>query len=414
MNWPLRLKNFGVESWLDLWGDRGPVQSWWLNPDLPVISAWKVDVPPTDGGRQVVMVRNPYYWQVDPEGNQLPYIDTITHDLFEDRETLNLWIVQGLIDFQARHVDGLGNFTLFKENEDAGNYYLNQWLGGSVDALYPNLNTPDEVLAELFNDATFRQALSVAINREEINEIVYSGLAEPRQASPISGSTNFDAEFETKWTEYDPDAANALLDELGLTERDGDGFRIRPDGETLQLIISTHLSDTTWLELVKAYWEEIGISVVINVSERSLYTEQATAGEVEIGVWGFDRQSVIAADPRRYTGAITDGPWAPLYGQWFDTGGTAGVEPPADHPIRDVWTAWENAQTAPTLAEADAFVQEMVSIHRENVWVIGTVGEAPSIFIVNNDLANVPSGFINDDALRSPGNAQPAQFFYRN
>jgi peptide/nickel transport system substrate-binding protein len=403
---------YGVEGWSDLWGSKGPIQSWWLNPDLPVISAWKIETPPP--GERVVMVRNPYYWQVDAEGNQLPYIDYITHDLFESLETLNLWIVQGQIDFQARHIDGLGNYTLFKENEDAGNYHLNVWLGGGVDALYPNLNTPDPVLAELFNDPRFRQALSVAINRSEINEIVYSGLGEPRQASPISGSTNFDAEFEKKWAEYDPDTANALLDELGLTERDGSGFRLRPDGETLQVIITTRNDDTTKLELVKAYWEEVGIKTVINLVERSLYTEQANSGEVEIGEWGFDRQSVIAADPRRYTAALTDGPWAPLYGLWFDSAGASGVEPPADHAIRDVWEAWENAQTAATLDEANQYVQDMVTIHKENVWVIGLVGETPSIFIASNDLGNVPTGFINDDALRSPGNAQPAQFFFRS
>ena len=404
-----KAEEYGVEGWQNLWDDSGPVQSWWLNPDLPVISAWKIQTPPPSP--QAVMVRNPYYHAVDPDGRQLPYIDMITHDLFEDAETLNLWVIQGLIDMQARHINGAGNFTLFKENEAGGDYRMVIWNGASTGALYPNLNTPDPVLAELFNDARFRQALSLGINRSEINEIVFNGLGEPRQASPVSGSPQFDAEFETKWTEYDPESANALLDEIGLSERGGDGFRLRPDGETLQLTITTFNNDTNELELVKAYWEDLGISVVLNTVERSLYTEQAANGEIEIASYNFDRGAVIPADPRRYTAVLSDGPWAPLYGRWFDTGGAEGVEPPADHPIRDVWAAWENAQTAPTIDEADASVQEMIDLHKENVWVIGTVGELPSIYIVSNKMKNVPSGLIDDDSLRNVGIAQPAQFF---
>jgi peptide/nickel transport system substrate-binding protein len=401
---------YGVDTWKDLWDSKGPIQSWWLNPDLPVISAWKIEQPAP--GERTVMVRNPYYHQVDAEGNQLPYIDYITHDLFEDLETLNLWVVQGQIDMQSRHIDSLGNYTLFKENEANGNYHMVTWRNASTTALYPNLNVPDPVLAELFNDANFRQALSVAIDREEIVDIITNGLSEPRQASPISGSPNFDAEFETKWAEYDPDTANALLDEMGMTDRDTDGFRIRPDGETLQVVITTRNDDISDLELVKAYWEEVGIKTVINKVERSLYTEMAATGDIEIGHWGFDRNSIVAADPRRYIGSLDDGPWAPLYGKWFDTGGAQGVEPPADHPIRDVWAAWENAQTAGTLEEADQYVQEMINIHKDNVWVIGLYGEDPKIYIVSNKMHNVPEGLMNDDSLREPGLAQPAQFFY--
>jgi peptide/nickel transport system substrate-binding protein len=362
-------------------------------------------------GERTVMVRNPYYHQVDAAGNQLPYIDTITHDLFEDPETMTLWVVQGLIDMQSRHTE-LRDYTLFKENEANGNYRILRWLNASTMTLYPNLNTPDPVLAELFNDANFRHALSVAVNRDEIVDIFTNGLSEPRQASPVSGSPNFDAEFETKWTEYDPDTANTLLDELGLTERDADGFRIRPDGKTLQVVITTDHDNISDLELVKAYWEEVGIKTVINKVERSFYEELVATGEIEIGYWGFDRSSIVAADPRRFIGSLADGPWAPLYGKWFDTGGAQGVEPPADHPIRDVWVAWENAQTAGTLDEANQYVQEMINIHKENIWAIGLYGEDPKIYIVSNRMHNVPDGLINDDTLREPGLAQPAQFFF--
>jgi peptide/nickel transport system substrate-binding protein len=271
------------------------------------------------------------------------------------------------------------------------------------------------VLAELFNDVRFRHALSIGINREEINLIAYAGLGEPRQASPVSGSPYFDAEFETKWAEYDPDTANQLLDEMGLTERDAGGFRLRPDGERLSIVLTYQQADADdELELVKAYWADLGIELLLRRVERSLYTELVDAGDVQIGYFSFDRSSVVSADPRRYLGNLADGPWAPLYGQWYETAGESGVEPPADHPIRDAWAAWALAQSAPTVEEALAHMQEMISVHKENVWVIGIVGEAPTLNIVKNNFRNVPDNLITDDALRGPGIGQPAQFFIKH
>ena len=250
-----------------------------MNPDLPVISAWMIETPAPS--ERAVMVRNPYYHAVDAEGNQLPYIDYVTHDLFESGETANLWVVQGLIDMQGRHISGIANYTLFKENEEAGNYEVVLWKRASTSALFPNLNVEDPFLNELFNDVRFRQAVSHALNRDEINDVDLNGLGEPRQASPASGSPQYDAEFESKWVEYDLDTGNALLDEIGLTERDGDGFRLRPDGETLEIIITTRSNDPS-LELLPAYLEGIGIKASVSILERSLFEELTAAGDYEI------------------------------------------------------------------------------------------------------------------------------------
>src|SRR5690606_8914446 len=128
---------------------------------------------------------------------------------FEDNSVFDLWVAQGLIDMQSRHVNS-ANFTFYKENEELGNYRVVMWRNASTNALHPNINHSDPVLRELFDTAQFREALSIAINRVEINELAYNGLFEPRQASPVSGSPHYDAEFETRWTEYDPDRANQI------------------------------------------------------------------------------------------------------------------------------------------------------------------------------------------------------------
>jgi len=405
----------GLGTWQELFGQagdmQGPIAFWFLNPDLPVINAWKVEQPaPAD---PMVMVRNPYFYQVDTEGNQLPYIDRVTHDFFDSDEVFNLWIAEGRIDMQMRHVTA-ANFTYYKENEAAGDYRVLLWKAASTNALYPNINNPDPVLAELFDTPQFREALSIAINREEINELAYNGLFEPRQASPISGSPNYDPEFETRWAEYDPDRANALLDELGL-EKGADGIRLRPDGQPLVFSIlhreQTGTPGADEMNLVAQYWGALGLQVNQDVVERSLYEERVGNGEVDVGVWGCDRNSVVMADPGRYLGTIDDGPWAPLFGHWYVNGPEKQLEPPEDHIIREVWSLWEQARVEPDETKRNGIFQELLNIHKEHPWMIGTVGEAPSLVIASNRFRNFAEGYIADDTLRDTGSLNPQQFF---
>ncbi len=397
-----------VEQWTDLWGDRGPIQSWWLNRDMPVLTAWRIATPPP--ADIVVMERNPFYYGVDEAGNQLPYIDKIEHRLFEDPEAFNLMIIQGEIDMQARHVNP-GDFTLYKENEDKGDYAVSPWVDAKTWTLIPNLNTEDEVLAGLFADASFREAMNVAIDRETINELTFSGLGEPRQAGPVSGSPNFDAELEALWTEYDPDRADALLDELGLSERDDAGFRLRPDGERLAIVIDTRWEDQNeTLELVRQFWEDVGIEALVRLIDRTLYTERVQTAAFEIRYAPWDRSSIISADPRLMLGWES---FAPEYFKWWNSGGSDGTEPAADHPIRNLWASWDAATSANTYEEAEAHVQDIVTAHRENGWLVGLVGETPAVFIVSNRLGNFPPGLVNDDVLRGQGIGVPQQMFIK-
>lgn len=400
------IDTFNAGKWTDLWGDRGPIQSWWLNPEMPVLTAWRIATPPP--ADIVVMERNPYYYGVDEAGNQLPYIDRIEHRLFENRESFNLMIIQGEIDMQARHVNP-GDFTLFKENEGSGDYTVSPWVDAKTWTLIPNLNVEDDTLRGLFEDRRFREALNVAIDRVAINELVYAGLGEPRQAGPVSGSPNFDPELETLWVDYDPDRADALLDELGLTERDDGGFRLRPDGSRLTIVVDTRWDDQT-LELVRQFWADIGVEALIRMMDRTLYTERISTAAFQMRYGPFDRSSIISADPRLMLG--WEG-FAPKYFDWWDSNGDRGVEPAADHPVRDLWAAWEAAVSAKSYEAAEAHVQDIVAAHRDNGWLVGMVGETPAVFIVSNRIGNFPAAMINDDVLRGQGIAYPQQMFLR-
>jgi peptide/nickel transport system substrate-binding protein len=406
-----------LQSWVDLWGKGGvmdgPIGSFMLNPDLPVLTSWKGEaVLPTDPVR---FVRNPYYWQVDEQGNQLPYIDAVEHSFFENAEVFKLWIAQGKIDLQNRHVEP-GSYTFFKENEGQGGYRVLHWRSASTESYFPNQNCPDPVLAELFGKAEFREALNLAINRKEISEVVYNGLLKPRQYSPVSGSPEYDAEMEKRWTEHNPQRANELLEQLGL-KKGADGIRLRPDGKPLEVTIEHQTAPgaaaNDMHELVRRAWTSIGVNTSVKAVDRALYMEHVRAGEVEIGFWGWDRASVNKADPGRWTATVNDGPWAPLWGHWYDQLAWKKEEPPQGHWIRRIWELWDQVRTEPDEAKGHALFMEIIKIHREAPVAIGVVGEAVSPWIVKNNFRNVLPGYINDDTLRDYGLINPAQFFFK-
>ncbi len=404
---------FEVAGWEDLWGRRGKAESYWVNPDVPTLSAWTITTPPP--ADQVVFERNPYFYAVDTEGNQLPYIDAITHDLFQDTETLNLWVAQGRIDLQQRHM-GVGNFPFFKENEAAGDYEVKIWSGLEVDTLWPNQTTSDVVMAELFQQADFRQAINIAIDRDTINEIVFAGLATPMQAGPPEGSAIYNEELIGKWSEYDPEAANALLDGMGLTERDGDGYRLRPDGKTLEIVITSALfaSDIDMLELVSEFWSDIGIKTSLDVVERTLYLDRVNANEVMMGHWPMGRAAFFLIDPGAYAATLADNSWATAWGEYhLDRGKDFAVAPPEGHILHDVWAKLDAASTAASQEEAIALGEEVLAIHAAEPNWVGVVGAAPNLFIRSNRVGNFPEGFIRDDITRDIGIIPTEQLYIK-
>ena len=397
---------YSVESWTDLWGTSGKVTAWWFNEDLPVITAWMVEGGVE--GSQVTMVRNPYYWAVDQAGNQLPYIDRIVHNLFEAQDTFNLMIVQGQIDMQQRYVTA-NDFSFYMENRERGGYDVRSSLSANVWSLVPNLTVQDDALRGLFETADFRQALSIAIDRELINELAFSGLGEGRSASPISGSPYFDAELEAHWTDYDPDTANALLDGIGLTERDGDGYRLLPDGSRLQIVVeNSNDAYNNVLELVAENWAEIGVELLPRLIDRTQWDDNRANNNFEMQLVPWDRLSIVPADPRTMMGSDF---YADQYFTWYESGGASGMEPPADHVLRDIWAAWDRAASAGSLAEADAATNEMIEAFVTSGYVIGIVGEIATPIIVKSSFMNLQEGLVEDNITRGIGIARTQQMW---
>ena len=258
---------------------------------------------------------------------------------------------------------------------------------------------------------TALQGLMDAVDRDAINEVVYSGLTTPRQAAPVSASPFFDKEFAEKWVKFNKKKANALLDEIGLTKKDGK-FRLGPDGKRLSLTLEAVQDDLPpqTLELLRKNWEAIGIEILIRIEQEDMATQKFKNGDFDLFYTYADRMLQVSADP---TLALGHESYAENYYKWWNTKGADGVEPPKDHPIRKIWADWEAAAGAPTLDEAHKHVQDMITDLKDQVYMIGLVGEGTAPVIVNAKLGNFPKGFTNEEVLRNEGNFQPAQLYFK-
>lgn len=397
---------YSVEDWKGLWGSKGAVTAWWNNPDLPVLTAWKIETPAPS--EVVTMVRNPYYYAVDQAGNQLPYIDRIEHRLFQDPETLSLMVAQGQLDMQDRHLS-LANYSFYKENEERGGYHIVRWQDSNIWSLVPNMNTKDEALRALFENVKVRQALSQSIDRDLIIELTQSGLSQPIQAAPVSGSPYYDEDLATHWTEYDPDGANQLLDEAGLTQKDAQGFRLRPDGQRFSIVVETNdAANAKTLELLTENFTAVGVELLPRVIDRTQWDNNRTNNDFQMQWMPFDRMTYVPADPRRLMG------WDGFANQnfvWYNTKGDSGVEPAEGSPIREIFNLWDKASQSVSVEAADESVKQMAKIFAEQGWVIGVYGEGPVVNVVSNKMHNVVPDLVQDDIFRGVGLARTQQFW---
>ena len=253
-----RAKEEGFESWTQYFGQTK--QSWATivpryNPDLPTILPFYLTQYSTDISQ---WQRNPYYWKVDPAGNQLPYMERIVVTNVEDLEVWNGKTLAGEYTMSG-FLTSVEDFALFKENEEAGDYRVINWpTAFAAAANYePNLTAPDMDLRPIFQDVRFRRALSLAINRDEINQVVFFGLGEPAQMTLLPTSKYYEESYAQAWAEYDPDAANTLLDEMGLQWDNRREYRLLPNGKRLSFTVE-YINVETPKTRVSEWWPSTG------------------------------------------------------------------------------------------------------------------------------------------------------------
>ena len=411
----------GAADWVDLFrrkcGDL-EIPSRWGNPERPTLDPWVVtDEAYTGDATRVVFERNPYFWQVDTEGQQLPYIDRLQFGVEQDAESLVLQVIAGEIDMQARHLDAAKNTPVFYENAERGGYDIYTRLASNANAMgfFFNQTVKDERLRELFRQKDFRIAMSLGIDREELIDLVWQGQGEPWQIGANEGTALYNEQLSKQFTEYDPDRAGELLDGLGLTERDAEGYRLLPDGSRVSFSVDVIPTlQTEWvdaMELIVDHWRDLGIEATTNTMERTLFYERIDSNDFDVKVWTVSGGLDPTLDPRN---VMAVHPQGSFFGQdwsaWYNSGGATGEEPPQS--MLDRFALFEEYKaTADPDKQRELFAQ-IHQIAADEFEMIGVTTDADKIAIVSKKLRNVPREFPSGWMYPDPGPTLPQQYFF--
>jgi peptide/nickel transport system substrate-binding protein len=385
------------------------------NPDLPTLQPWRlVTRPPAN---RFVFERNPYFHRVDPEGRQLPYIDEVTFSVVNTK-LIPAKTAAGESDLQARGL-GFENLAILKQGAKNRGYDVFLWrtASGAEMALYPNLNVNDPEWRRVVRQPAFRRALSLAVDRGEINQTVYFGLADAGANTVLPECALFKPEYAKQWTRFDLAEANRLLDGIGLDGRDGRGVRLLADGQPADMIIETAGEDPTEtdvLQLVRDSWARIGIRVHIKPLQREVLRNRIVAGATLMSIWKGLENAIPTPAMSPHELAPTSQlqlSW-PKWGQYAETSGQAGeaVDEAEAQRLVDLYQRWRDLHDA----EAQAAVwHEMLAIHADQVFTIGIVRGVPQPVVVSKRLRNVPDkGVYNWEPGAHFGIHRPDTFWF--
>ena len=407
----------GYADWIAMFQDKVDSRGRWRYVGLPTLHPWMLTRAYDGSASRVVAERNPYYWKVDPEGHQLPYIDRVVYDVVEDVQVILLRALNGEIDMQNRHIDTANFRPQLFDGQEAGDYQLFELVPAWANAMMINLNMThkDPVKREIFQNKDFRIGLSHALNRQEIVDLIYVGQTEPYQPAPRPGTELFDPEMAEQYTEYDVDLANEYLDRAGYSERDAQGFRLGPDGERISVTIEVNAGDEQFidiLELVERYWEEVGIETQIRPGESSFIQERLDNNEHDASVYegggGLDQLSIL--DPKWYFPYDRESRFAPAWGYWNQNPDDPLAEEPPAEAKRQI-ELYNQVEAAASVEEQLEVMQQITAIAEAQFYVIGTVLQPNLAGIVKNNFHNVPPSMPQTWFYQTPGPTNPEQYF---
>jgi peptide/nickel transport system substrate-binding protein len=380
-----------ARDWAQLHGRRDDMYRF-DNPDLPTLQPWAIQTRPP--AVRFVAGRNPYYHRVDSAGQQLPYIDRVALEVV-DEKLIPVKTGAGETDLQARGL-AFKDTTFLKQSEAHNDLRTMLWptARGAHLALYPNLNARDPAWRALFRDVRFRRALSLGINRDDINQTFYFGLGIGGNNSVLPASPLYQPEYRYAWAGFDPAAANRLLDELGLARRDGRGARLLPDGRPMDLIVESageSVEETDVMQLVIENWQKLGIRAYVRPSQRQVLRNRVFAGETLMAIWFGLENGIPSADMSPYEFAPTTQQqyqW-PKWGQHYETSGQAGELPdllPAKL-LLELYNAWRVSRTT---EERRRIWHSILEIYSEQVYSIGIIAGIPQPVVADEQLRNLP------------------------
>ncbi|MER9533835.1 ABC transporter substrate-binding protein [Mesorhizobium sp. M0309] len=406
----------GYDNWVLYFSAKS---DWALNPDLPVVTPWKVTRP--INGAVWEFERNPYSVWVDTAGNQLPYIDKISFGLAENLELVNLRAIAGEYDWQERHVD-IRKLPVLLQNQQAQKYkvYLDPGDNGSDLMLTLNQSyEADPEIAKWLKNINVRRALSLGIDRDDLNEIFFLGIGQPRSIVPAdSNKYNPGANTAKLWATHDLEKANALLDEAGLTKKDSAGYRLRTDGKgrlTFEIasFAGAALPYGEISEAIRTQWRAIGINATVTEGERSMVGIRRSNNDLQIFAFTGDGSDHLFAYPDQILPVWSGSAIGPLWGAWHVSKGQQGVEP--DAVMKEILAKY----TAGLVASDEDRIRlgkEIWAALIDNVYCIGGIGLSPAfggIRVVKNTMSNVPTRQYNGPDGKTSAQSRLMTVFFK-
>jgi peptide/nickel transport system substrate-binding protein len=420
-------KAAGFSDWVT-WIDskrQGPanMSSYWSNPDMPSLHAWIFTTPPGKGVTRAVAERNPYYWKVDTEGKQLPYMDRVTIDIFNDVESLVLKVSNGEIDMMDQFFALPANKPVIFDNQKRGDYHFYKTIPTfpNTAVIDFNFNHKDPVKREVFRDKNFRIGMSYAINRKEIIDLVYLGEGEPHQAAPLPGTPFYNEKLAKQYTEYNPELAAKYLDQAGLDKKDAQGFRLGPDGKPFVLVfhvMNFHIDIPDATQLIAKHWNKVGVKTEVRVSERNLWEEQVRQQvdfDVTMHKFGGGYGMAIVLDPRYYFPFNGNSMYAPAWQLWWNNpSGTGSKYKPEEPPeyVKKQQAMYDEIRKTGDSAKQMQLMKDILAIAQEQFYVIGISTDPPGYGVVKNNMKNVPASMPWSWIYPHPAPDNPCQFFF--
>jgi peptide/nickel transport system substrate-binding protein len=411
-----KVAELNFDGWVTMFKNRNDACR---NVDLPVVTPWKTTSPLTTP--VWILERNPYSVWVDTDGNQLPYIDRIRMTLGENLEVINLRAIAGEYDSQARHID-ISKLPVFLENQQKGRYrvYLDPSDQGADVGLFCNQTyEKDPEIAKWLSTREFRIALSHGIDRAQINETFLLGLGQTGSAAPGERTLYFPGpEYKTLHTGYDVKKANEMLDKLGLTKKDGEGYRLRADGKgRLRLALTTYLGFlpfTRIAEMMAEQWKKIGIRGEVQEMERGSAVKRVQTNEHQIYFetqWGAD--NIYGHFPFVFP-ADGGSPMGPLYGLWYASAGAQGKTPPAR--MRELMDKYRKSFSVKD-QERTRMAKEVWKIALDEMWMIPIVCGSPAsqgVRVIKTNMGNIPERLWNSAVSDNPHIAHTETWYFKS
>lgn len=409
----------GFDNWVTYFqnngGDHYNPSRW--SPQVPTLDPWMAQNSLQSDTTQLILVRNPYYFKVDPTGKQYPYLDSVTFDVVPETENMVLRAANGEVDMQERHINSLDNRAFFVDNQEKGDYKFFELVsaGSNSSVLQLNQTSNNPALRTIFQNRDFRVALSYAINRQEMIDTLYFGTTTASQPAPLVGTPLYNETLAKQYTEYNVETANQMLDAAGFDQVNSDGIRLDAEGNPISFVMGFSASPTDAakvMEFVQRYWRAVGIDMQPRELPREAFDEMVYSNSHDAVLWGGEGGFRPIGSPTNFMPYDNNSWYATAWGIWSEFPNDPIAEEPTNAgALRQIELYDQIKQTADQ-DEQNKLMSEILDIAAEEFWVIGISTTESTFGIVKNNFFNVPSTMPLSWEWPTPAPANTFTFFF--